>query len=813
MHSILQDIRYAARQLVRSRTTSIIAILTLALGIGANTSVFSLVNALLFKPAAASDPTRLVWLAPKTPHTRRFTQWSYPNYKDVRDRATSYDGVIAFSTVELSLGGEAPERIRGIVASGNYFAVLGTRVALGRGLTPDDDGAPGAHPVAVLSYNSWTRRFGADTAAVGRPITLNGKPYTIVGVAAKGFNGAEIGEGNDLWSPIAQLPYLSAWGTDLLTNRNTDFFRVIARLKADASIARASNEATSLAAQLIPAGASPDDALSITVLPLIGGLDPSNRSEIAPILGLVMIVPLLVLLVACANVANLFIGRALARRKELAVRRAIGASRHRLVRLLLTESVLLALAAGAAGVVLSSWMTAIISRVADIPLDIAPALVPDGRVFAATAILAVACGVFFGLVPALAATSTSLTPALKNEGITIGRSRHRLRNAFVVAQASASLVLMISAGLLVRSLGKALDVAPGFDAHNAVAMSFDASAQGYSRDAQETFRRRLLADVRGLPGIESAALVNVLPLSSRRSATQVIREGAASDDEQVTVRNAAVTDGYFETMRVPLARGRAFASTDVRTGPPVAIVNETLARRLWPGQDAIGKRLRVPGKDQPLREVVGVARDGKYENLTEAPTNFYFVPAAQDDIGSDVTLVARTSGGDPSTGIQRLTKVFRSLDPNMPVFRVTTLEANIRGTVDGQRAGAALLGVFGVLALALTALGIYGVVAHGVTLRTREIGIRMSLGAQTSTVLAQFVREGLVLTFIGVAIGVVVSAALSRVLAQFLFGLTATDLVTFALGSGVLCVAAFVASIFPARRAAKVDPMVALRSE
>lgn len=810
MHTLIQDIRYAARQLVRNRGTSIIAILTLALGIGANTSVFSLVNAVLFKPISARDPGRLVWLAPKFERASRYTNWSYPDYKVFRDRATSYDGVIAFGDMPLSLGGEAPERIRGLAVSGNYFAVLGTRMAAGHGLTAEDDGAPGAHPVVVLSHNFWTRRFGADTSVIGRTVILNGHPHTVVGVAAEGFNGAELGESNALWVPFAQLPQLGV--TDQLENAGSRSYQAIGRLKQDVTLDRAASEAQVLAAQMYADTTGPAERRSLTVLAAAGGLDPSNRQETAPVMGLLMIVPLLVLLVACANVANLFIGRALARRKELAVRRAIGASRHQLVRLLLTESVLLAIAAGIAGVVLSSWMTALISRIAELPPDMAPALVPDVRVFAATAALAIAAGVVFGLVPAMLATSQSLTPALKNEGITVGRSRHRLRNAFVIAQASASVVLLITAGLLLRSLGKALDVAPGFDARNAVAMSYDLDTQGYPRDTREAFHLRLLEAVRATPGIESAALADLLPLSSRMSATELLPEGAAERANPVRVWNATVSTGYFATLHVPIVQGRDFASSDVRTGPPVAILNETLARRLWPGERAIGKRLRSAWRDAPLLEVVGVARDGKYESLTESPSSYFYVPASQGDLGSDVTLVARTAG-DPATGIQAITRAFRTLDPNLPVFRVTTLEANIIRTLDAQRAGAALLGVFGALALVLTALGIYGVVAHGVTLRTREIGIRMSLGAQTATVITQFLREGLGLTLIGIGIGIGVSTALSSLLTKFLFGLTPTDVFTFALASAVLCATAFIASFVPARRAAKVDPMVALRTE
>ena len=574
-----------------------------------------------------------MWLAARnTASHKNYTSWSYPDYKAVRDGGTSFGGVLAFSRVDMSLGGAEPERISGMVASGNYFKVLGTRFSAGRPFVEDDDGAPGAHPVVVLSHRFWLRRFAGDTAALGRSLILNGHPYRVIGIAAEGFNGAEIGESNDLWTPIAQLPQLSADGANLLVSKYNNFFRVMARLKPGVRVERATSDATGIVSHLSPESKRPDQIRSVAVLPAIGGLYPSDREQVAPVLALISIVPLLVLFVACANVANLFIGRALARRKELAVRRAIGASRASLIRLLLTESVVLALVAGAAGVVLSSWMSAAINALANLPADFAGTFTPDGRVFALTAVIAVAAGVLFGIVPALTSTRASLTGALKNEGMTVGRSRHRIRNAFVIAQASASLVLLITAGLLVRSLQKALNLEPGFDAHNTVAVSYDVAAQNYSNEAQAAFHWRLLERVRAIPGVDNAALVNRLPLSGQVGATEIVREGAQERADGVRVMFATVSPDYFATMRVPLVQGREFASSDARAAPPVAIINETLARRLWPGQTALGKRVRLNGERTTWHEIVGVARDGKYENLTEAPQNFIISPRRRTNL-------------------------------------------------------------------------------------------------------------------------------------------------------------------------------------
>ncbi|HKS06706.1 MAG TPA: ABC transporter permease [Gemmatimonadaceae bacterium] len=811
MDTFLQDLRYAYRQLVANRSMSIIAILTLALGIGANMSVLSLINATLFKPAPASEPGQLVWVALRNEQRGRFTSWSYPRYKDFAEFTRSYTGVLTYGSLEISLGGDNPQRMRGLAVSGNYFDVLGLRPALGRTLHASDD-APGGPPVAVISHATWMARFGGDSTIVGKQVVINAQPFTLVGVAPKGFTGISLGDATSVWLPVASVAAVFPDSDWMLTGRNSGWLRTVARLKSDRSVEQAASEAIVVAPRLEPDSTPPDDRRTLVVTPLAGGLDPANRAEAAPILGLIMVVPLLVLAVACANVANLFVARGMRRRKELAVRRALGASRARLVRQLLTECVLLAIAAAGVGTLVSSWLTAIITKVAAVPPDVAPALVPDIRVFIATFVLSVAAGVLFGLLPSLSVTRDTLTPALKNESVTlrVGRTRHYLRNTFVVGQVAVSLLLLITAGLFVGSLTKALSVNPGFEAHNTVAMAFDLRAQGYTDERINAFQMRLLDELSATTGIEAAALANVIPLSSRSMNSTIQREGAA-DGDYLTSQFGMVTADFFSTLRIPFVRGRAFTRQEVAAGARVMVINETLAREFWPNEDPLGKRINFGSGS--LREVIGVVRDGKYRTLAETRAlSHLWVPATTADLAGDVTLVARGTA-DTKTTIDAATGVFRRLDANLPLFRIASLDENLAGTVDGQRAGAGMLAVFGTLAITLAALGIFGVISQGVATRTREIGIRMSLGARSADVVGAFVREGLGLTLIGGVIGVGLSFAVSKLLGTLLFGLRATDAITFASACGILGLIALVASFVPARRAAKVDPLIALRTE
>ena len=528
-----------------------------------------------------------------------------------------------------------------------------------------------------------------------------------------------------------------------------------------------------------------------------------------PVFGLIAIVPLLVLLVACTNVANLLMSRNLSRSKELAMRLAIGASRARLVRLLLTESLVLALLSAVVGFAFSCGVIRLMMRFGDLPTDDLLLLTPDSRALFATTLLAIATTVVFGLAPALTVTNTALLPALNEEGGTTSGRGARLRRAFVVAQVAGSLVLLIAAGLFVQSLSKAVQVDLGFDPRGVVTASFATDLQGYPAERRDAFISQFLERARAVPGVTSAGMTSGLPLSGRTRAAAVATDATPAP---ASASMASVSPDYFQTMRVPFRRGRDFSRADSPDGPPVAIVDETLTRRLWPNGDPVGQRLRsTTDRQEPWREVVGVVRDVKSASLTAASGGEYYVPLQQRP-GTPLSLVVRTSG-DPAAALSSVAEIARTLDRDLPLFQAQTFEEAVRQAAIRHRSAAALFSVFGILALLLASIGVYGVAAHAVSLRTREIGIRMSLGARTKDVLWLFVREGLSLSLIGIAIGLAISAAFSSVLTAFLFGLTATDTITFIGGATTLAFVAVMATYLPARRAARVDAAIALRHQ
>ena len=817
MDALFQDLRYAIRGLAKTPGFTLVAVLTLALGIGANSSVFTLVNAALFRPVAAPHAERLVWLAgtrenPREQYVSLRRQFSYPEVRDYAAQLTHLTGLGAYQDIPLALGsGGEPQRVTGTIVSSGYFDVLQQRAVAGRFFATTDD-VPGATPVAVLSHRLWQRRFGGATDLVGRDIIVNGRPFTVIGVAPEGFIGTDLGDPVDLWVPLGAAAIAMPDGARLLELRNANWLRVIGRLKPGATLAQADAEARTVAARI--AAANPDllEGNGARVTPLGGGLDPGNRQEAVPVFMLLMAVPVLVLLIACANVANLMLARAAARRREVGIRLALGASRWRLFTQLLTEALVLTLLAGAVGMLVSVWLNDLLIAVSHLPPDVAVALTPDARVLGFTTVVALATGMIFGLVPALGASRPDLVPALKDEGGGLGRQvrRSRLVSSFVVAQVALSLVLLVTAGLFLRTLGKALRVDPGVETSHAVAVSFDLRLQGYDAAREGTFYTRLLERVRGLPGVTAASLASPMPLDDRLINSFVLREGMPEDAEAIPISYASTWPEYFAAIGAPLVRGRDFTTRDVSEAPLVAIVNETLARRLWPDQDPIGKRLRFSFRDEPFLEVVGVARDGKYHELTEQPRGFVYVPERQRADLSDITLLVRTAG-DPRSLLPALGEAVHALDRSLPLFQAITLEDALQQRLDKERGASSVLGVFGGLALLLAALGLYGVMAYAVAQRTREVGVRMALGAERLRVLRQFVGEGVRLATIGIVIGLVLAAALTRVIAQFLYGITPTDVLTFALCAAVLGSVAALASFIPARRAANVDPMVALR--
>ncbi len=801
------DLRFAVRHLLRRPASTLVVVLTLAVGVGANASMFTLVDAMLFRPAPWGQTGRLLWITTVRGHAGSV---SYPDYLAYRDRATTFDGVVAFGGNGVAVGAPHPERVLGGLVSGNYFDVLGIRPALGRTLTPADDGAPGAQAVVVLSDAFWRSHFGADPGVVDRSVAINGRPFRIVGVAQAGFTGVAYGDDpEDLWMPLAMTPVAIPEGVSLASG--AAWLRVVGRLRATASAGQADAEVRVIARQLNPPGTPREREKSARVSALRGGMTPWEQDDFGPIFGLISLVPVLVLIVACANVANVLLASHLSRRRELAMRRAIGASRARLVRQLLAESLLLAAGAGAVGFALSFVLIAAIARVAQIPDDFTALLTPDRRILLASAAAAFLATLAFGLAPAMATTRFDVLPALKAEGgqSTAAPDRRRAQRAFLVAQMALSLVLLVVAGLFLGSLSKAMRVDPGFDPRGVVTASFDTALQGYTPARRAEVMARFLERAAAAPGAIAAAAATPLPLSGELRGAELVADGSGARANATMTR---VTPGYFATMRLPLVRGREFAPSDTAASAPVAIVDRTLAAELWPTGNPIGQRLRVASdKDVVWREVVGVAGDARYLDLTEEPRGGYYTPDAQQP-DSRISIVMRTSADGPAA-LANLRAIAAAIDPDLALFAVRTLDDGIRRTLGIRRAVASLLTVFGGLTLLLASIGLYGVAAHNASSRTREVGIRMSLGARPPDVTRLFLSESLRLSAIGAAAGLALSAASSRLLASFLFGLGATDAVTFAAAAGVLCLVAAAASWLPAARASRLDPAIALRHD
>jgi predicted permease len=813
---LTQDLRYGVRQLRRHPSATAATILTLALGIGANTSMFTLVNATLIAPPSADQPDRLVWLAEQRLPSGRLTgNSSYPTYLHFRDRRELFDGVLAFSGTDVSLGDGAPERVGALIVSGNYFEVLGIRAQAGRVFTRTDDGAPGAQPVAVIGDALWRRRYAADPTVIGQPITLNGQPVVVVGVAPPDFGGIEMDERQPaVWVPMAMAEHaMPGLGGELLSQPHARWLRVVARLATGVTRRQADAALRTIEWQRhTPTPERPAET-TMAALPVAGGLDPSNRSEAGPILALGMIVPGLVLLVACANAGNLLLARGVDRQRELALRRALGASRARVARQLVTESLLLALGAGAVALLLSSGLTRLIGWLAGVPPAILDALQMDWRVVVATVVAALAAGLVFSVLPSLAVSDPPILAALKDggaAGATLGARRRRLRNVFVVSQVAVSLVLLVVAGLFLRSLSKALLVDPGFDTTRTLTVSFDLGLQGYDAPARAAFTRTLLDRTRALPGVHSAAVTTMLPLGGRMFGTEIETDAAGTAAGPTSTGFAQVTAEYFAVLGTPMVRGRSFSAEDVDGRARVIIVNETLARRLWGTAEPLGQRTRF-GAAEPWYEVVGVVRDSKYHELTEAPRPFCLVPLDHAR-PSMLSLIVRAQG-DPQPVLAAVVPVARGLDRNLPVVNARALDTLAASVTDKQRAGASLLGVFGALALTLAAVGLYGITAHAASLRVREIGIRLALGARAGQVQGLFVRDGLRLSIYGIVIGLILSLGAARLIASLLFGLGAADVVAFLGAAGILCLTALVASYLPARRVTRVDPLLSLRRE
>jgi predicted permease len=807
---MINDFTYALRSLSRNPLFALGAIATLALGIGVNSTIFTLANGALFRsmPGIAA-PSELAWVSGLWRDRGRPGGMSYLEYIDYRDRSTElFSNLLAFGPASFSLGsGGEPQRIRGHLVSGSYFATLGAVPFAGRLLQASDD-QPGAVPAAVVSYRVWHDRFG-EADIVERPIVINGHQVTVIGVASDGFMGPELGQAADIWLPIAVLPVINTAQAGWMEERGTLWLRVMGRLRSEATIQRAQATLSGVAAALEHAYPDTNKNRAALVSSAATGVRPSERSELLPIAALLLTVTGLVLLIACANVANLLLARGAGRSLEISIRAAVGASRWRLIRQLLTESLVLAGAGAAGGLLLSFWASDLL--VAQLPeLDFRGLhTTTDVRVLLFTAILAGASICAFGLVPALTATRSALQPRLR-ETASAGGGRSRLQGIFVVMQLSLSLVLLLAAGASLRALQKAGAIDLGFNPRQVVTASYDLTLQNYPVERRDLFRRELLARIDALPAVSSATLADLPPLSGTMVSTVVTSTRDGGDRVEGRAYMSSIGPRYFSTLEIPLVRGRAIGDEDRRGAPGAAVVNETLARELWPGSDALGRILQFD--EGYAVQVIGVARDAKYDDATEDPRPFLYLSLAQHAQLDRETVIVRTAG-TAALATPLVQAQIRALDPALPVFDVRPFETVLRDRADKQRGISALFAGFGLLALLLASLGLYGVMAYAVTRRTREIGVRLALGATPAQLARLIAGDGLRLALTGVAVGAVLALPLASVLGALIFGVQIADLATFAGTCGLLIAVAMVAAFLPARRAARLDPIVALRTE
>ena len=791
--------KYALRTLLRQPLFTLSAVVTLALGIGVNSTIFTFANGALFRPLSGiANPDRLVWITSASPTMGGGNNVSYPDFVDYRDATRQvFSDMIAFRPSPLSLGTGEPQRIRGHFVSGDYFTTLGARTAAGRVLSPADD-RPGAAPTVVISHRLWREQFAESAQILSSTITVNGRVVAVVGVVADDFVGPALGEAADAWLPLSVMPSIRSSERGILTDRGTSGLLVIGRLRDDASRGNAQAAMTAVAARLEQAYPETNKGRHAVIFSAASGLPPNARGEFVPLSALMLTVTGIVLLIACANVANLLLARGAARSSEISIRAAIGASRAQLIRQLLTESALLAVAGAVAGLLVSFWAS-------DLLLSALPESEfrglqsgPDWRMLLFTTVVAAVSICTFGLVPALAATRNASLPHLRHGAAISGRSR--LQGSFVIAQLSLSLVLLLAGGLSLRAVQKANAIDLGFDPTNVLTASYDLQLQNYPQPRREAFRRELRTRLSALPGVTDVGLANVPPLSGTMVRTNI----TSGEVESPTYLNG-VGPGYFEALRIPFLAGRGFLESD---GAQAAVLNETLARRLFDSVDAVGKRLTL---DDQAFEVVGVVRDSKYDEATEDPRPFLYTSLDRAILERETLLVRSTTSAGGLTAAVR--EAMRGLDSTLPIFSVRTMDDVLRERADKQRAISTLLGAFGSVALLLASLGLYGVMSYAVARRTREIGVRIALGATPKQVSSLIASDALRLAVIGVAIGGVLSVPMAVALGALLFGVQIADVVTFA-GICILLVGVAVfASVLPARRAARLDPVLALRTE
>lgn len=821
MQTILWDLRYGARMLRKNPGFTLIAVITLSLGIGANTAIFNIVNAVLLRPLAVDKPHQLVSLYTGDFSSGDYGTTSWPDLIDFRERNNTLSGLAAYSPSFVGISfNDTNHRVFCEMVSNNYFSLLGINFIHGRGFLAADDKVEGNSPFIVLSDALWKRSFNSDIGIIGQSVKINGKPFTVSGIAPPTFRGMMRGVATELWVPTTMRNVIDP-KNKMLNERGHREANLIGRLKPTSTIEQAREDFSIISQQLYrewPEAWSNIHKQSRKISVVSENesrIFPAARTPVVIFMTLLMTIVGIVLLITCVNIANMLMAKAISRKREIAVRLSIGASRFRLIRQLITESLLLSIMGGVGGILLSNWIIdLLLSFKPPVPIPLWIDLSADWKVFAFTFFITILTGIIFGTAPALASSRLDLISMLKGDASVLGKlsTHNKLRNSLVVLQVAFSVVLFICAGLFLRSLNNVTSIDVGFESDNVLNMSVDLKSHGYDNVRGQSFYDQSMERIRSLPGVISSSYTDELPLGifsgSRRYMT--IEGYKRHEGEDLEIRSAYVSPDFFETMRIPILKGRAFNDGDKVGSQDVVIINESFAKRYWPGVNPLGKYVQVGGGDGvPKREVVGIAKDGKYMTLGESPTPYVYLNAAQS-YREAATIIVRTQN-KPEDYSQVIQNEIKSIDSSLPILDIKTMNQHMQYSMLPSRIAGNLLGGFGLLALILTISGIYGVTAYSVAQRNHELGVRIALGAKNADILKLVFIQGMKPVFIGVVIGLLAAFGLTRAFVSLLYGLSATDPVIFILITSLSLIIALFACWIPASRALKIDPMIALR--